>query len=70
MSLNELGKVLAIIGVFIISSRWAFWLSCRLGARKCPQCGSKWRTELRGEWGGEDWKCHACGHAWETPYDG
>lgn len=43
-----------------------FWLSCRLTAKRCPQCSSKWQTELQGEWGGELWKCHACGCCWET----
>jgi hypothetical protein len=37
------------------------WLLCRLKARRCPECGSKWRTELVGEWGDEQWQCHACG---------
>jgi hypothetical protein len=46
------------------------WLCCRLNAERCPRCGSKWRTELVGEWGGEQWTCHACGHHWETPYGG
>lgn len=46
----------------------AFWLTCRLGAVRCPECGSKWQTELMGEWDGEDWKCHACEHAWVEPY--
>ena len=44
---------------------FGFWLSCRLFARRCPECGSKWRTELHGEWGGELCKCHRCGHCWE-----
>lgn len=47
-----------------------FWLLCRLEAKPCPQCASQWRTELVGEWDGEMWKCHACGHYWETPYKG
>jgi hypothetical protein len=42
------------------------WLSCRLTAQRCPKCGSKWRTTLVGEWGGEDWHCAACGHWWEV----
>ena len=41
-----------------------FWLMCRLEARRCPRCDSKWHTELTGEWDGEDWSCHACGHHW------
>lgn len=40
------------------------WLSCRIGAARCPDCGSKWQTELMGEWDGEDWKCHNCGLYW------
>lgn len=43
----------------------AFWLLCRLTAHRCPFCGSKWRTELVGDWGGEVWKCHACARYWE-----
>mgnify|MGYP001609615102 CR=1 FL=1 len=43
-----------------------FWLSCRLRAQVCPKCGSKWRTELVGEWDCEMWDCHACGYQWET----
>lgn len=42
------------------------WLFCRLFAERCPRCGSKWDTELFGEWGGELWDCHACGHHWEV----
>ncbi len=43
-----------------------FWLLCRLQSKQCPQCGSKWQTELVGEWDGQHWKCHSCGHYWET----
>jgi len=43
-----------------------FWLSCRLTAKRCPECGSKWRTELQNEWVYESWKCHSCGHCWEA----
>lgn len=46
----------------------AFWLMCRIKARQCPRCSSKWRTELVGEWDGEFWKCHNCGCYWDTPY--
>lgn len=46
-----------------------FWLMCRLHAQVCPQCGSKWQTELMGEWQGEHWKCHNCQHSWEVPYE-
>lgn len=42
-----------------------FWLTCRVSAKRCPACGSKWQTELRGEWDGEMWTCHACSHNWE-----
>lgn len=45
-----------------------FWLTCRLTAQQCPECGSKWKTELVGEWDGEMWECHSCGHYWEVPY--
>ncbi len=45
------------------------WLLCRLTARKCPKCGSKWRTELRGEWGVEDWRCRRCDHWWTHEYE-
>ncbi len=40
------------------------WLYCRLTAQQCPNCKSKWRTELVGEWDGEDWHCHNCGQFW------
>jgi hypothetical protein len=40
------------------------WLFCRLTAQRCPTCGSTWRTEMVGEWDGEDWKCHKCGQFW------
>lgn len=44
-----------------------FWLPCRLRAARCPRCGSRWRTELYGEWGGdEQWDCRACGGHWGT----
>jgi hypothetical protein len=43
-----------------------FWLSCRLKAKRCPNCGSKWQTELVGEWDCEMWRCHNCTHYWET----
>jgi hypothetical protein len=45
-----------------------FWLLCRLEANRCPSCGSKWHTELMGEWGEEDWLCHWCGQYWSVPY--
>ena len=50
----------------ILGGGWAlFWLVCRLTARRCPNCDSKWRTELIGEWDGvEDWHCHCCGVSW------
>lgn len=41
-----------------------FWLMCRIEARRCPDCGSEWKTELVGEWDGEDWHCHACNNWW------
>jgi hypothetical protein len=38
------------------------WLYCRLEAKRCPYCQSRWSTELCGEWDGEEeWKCHHCG---------
>ena len=43
----------------------AHWLSCRVTARRCPRCGSKWRTELVGEWDAEQWQCRRCGKYWE-----
>lgn len=46
-----------------------FWLSCRLTAARCPKCGSKWKTELMGEWAHvEDWQCHSCNHWWFVRY--
>jgi hypothetical protein len=45
-----------------------FWLYCRLAAEECPACGSKWQTELVGEWDGEMWKCHRCTHYWEIKF--
>lgn len=41
-----------------------FWPINRVFARRCPNCDSKWHTELIGEWQGEDWHCLACGHWW------
>lgn len=55
----------AFLFVLFIPFWPVFWLDCRLTARRCPRCDSKWRTELVGEWDGEEWKCHACGHYWE-----
>lgn len=40
------------------------WLMCRLTARRCPRCASKWQTELVGEWDGEEWVCHCCDWFW------
>lgn len=44
-----------------------FWLVCRLKAQRCPRCGSRWQTELQGEWDGEMWHCHNCGLGWDYP---
>ncbi len=41
-----------------------FWLPNRMFAQRCPNCASIWRTELIGEWDGEDWHCHRCGQFW------
>jgi len=50
---------------FVVVAFVGFWLSCRLSAQRCPSCGSKWQTELTGEWDGEeDWRCHRCGRHW------
>ena len=36
---------------FLLFPIWfPFWLSCRLAAKNCPQCRSKWQVELVGEW--------------------
>ena len=45
-----------------------FWLVTRLTARRCPACGSKWRTEQLDEWGDELWICHGCRHTWHYPF--
>lgn len=66
--LRIIERVLMIVMILIPPLWFAFWLTCRLGAKQCPKCGSKWRTELVGEWDGEMWDCHACGHHWETKY--
>jgi hypothetical protein len=60
----------AVVIVFVgtVALIGLHWLGCRLSARRCPRCGSKWRTELVGEWGAEQWQCHACAHYWESPY--
>lgn len=42
-----------ILFIFMIPFWPIFWLDCRLSAKQCPQCQSKWRTELVGEWDGE-----------------
>jgi hypothetical protein len=65
-----LRAVTAVITVFLHFTAYGrfllfvFWLSCRLGARRCPACGEDWHTELVGEWDGEDWRCGRCGHFW------
>ena len=52
---------------FLLFPIWfPFWLSCRLAAKNCPQCRSKWQVELVGEWDGEDWYCHRCIKSWTT----
>lgn len=56
-----------MIAGLVLMDWGGFWLLCRLTARRCPACRSKWRTELVGEWDGEMWACHACGHYWEVP---
>jgi hypothetical protein len=60
----------AVVFVVTTSIYWFHWLGCRLKAERCPRCGSKWQTELVGEWGAEQWQCHACDHYWERPYGG
>lgn len=54
----------AVLFVLLLPLWPALWLSCRLTAQRCPKCASKWHTELMGEWDGEDWHCHHCGHWW------
>ncbi len=54
----------AVLFVLFIPFLPFFWLSCRLSAQRCPECGSKWQTELTGEWDGEDWHCHCCENRW------
>lgn len=62
-------RIMNVVCFILFIPFWPlFWLMCRLEAKRCPKCASKWRTELVGEWDGEMWKCHACGHCWETPY--
>ncbi len=61
--------VLDVVLFVLLIPVWPlFWLMCRLDAKPCPKCKSKWETELIGEWDGEMWECHACGYYWETPY--
>jgi hypothetical protein len=59
--------VQAVLFVLMLPFYPLFWLLCRLEAQRCPGCGSKWQTELMGEWDGEDWHCHACGRWWQYP---
>jgi hypothetical protein len=60
-ALLYLGLAVAAAGVMLLGH----WLFCRLTAQPCPACGSRWRTELTGEWDGEeDWRCLACGRHW------
>lgn len=43
------------------------WLLCRLLSRRCPECGSKFRTQFEGETGGwELWTCSACRECWQV----
>lgn len=54
-----------VVGAMILGN----WLACRLTAERCPECGSRWQTQLTGEWDGEeDWSCLACGYSWAVPY--
>lgn len=52
-----------LLFLFLVPFTWTF---CRLTACVCPRCSSKWRTELLGEWAGEQWKCRSCGKYWEV----
>lgn len=62
-------RVVNIVLFVLLLPLWpGLWLMCRLTAKRCPNCLSKWRTELVGEWDGEDWHCHACGQFWTAPY--
>lgn len=65
-------RVLNIVGLvmcIVLLPMWpVLWLFCRLTSEQCPKCGSKWQTELTGEWDGEEWKCYNCNHTWITPY--
>lgn len=59
-----IGAAVLVLAPFVM---WfPFWFMCRLTAERCPECGSKWQTELQGEWNGELWKCHCCQCCWET----
>ena len=63
------GSFLLSLGGTYLVLRVLVWLACRFDAATCPACGSKWRTELTGEWAGdEDWDCRACGHQWTVRY--
>lgn len=62
----------ALVAAGLLAAWLAFvfagaWVLARLTARRCPVCGSKWRTHLVGEWDGEMWSCRACDHYWESP---
>jgi transposase-like protein len=62
-------KGLIFLAIAFAASFLLTWFLCRVFAARCPLCGSKWRTELEGDWDGdEQWHCHACDHWWHKGY--
>lgn len=63
--------ILAVFAVIVVLgiALTFHWIICRVKAKRCPACGRRWKTEVVGEWGGdEDWHCYRCGHAWIERY--
>ncbi len=62
--------VISLLCSLILLPLWGpLWLICRLWARPCPNCQSRWSTELNGEWDGiEEWHCDRCGQWFDQTY--
>lgn len=60
-------RILFYVGLLVavyITVCLTHWVMCRISAKRCPNCRSKWYTELVGEWQGEEWVCRRCRHWW------
>lgn len=61
---NWIDKLLGFATLCFFSVGFAFmivWCLSRLTAERCPQCNSKFKTYILGDWDGqEEWKCETC----------